>query len=85
MRKTLTAIALVAGLAGAGAYAHEAESTTPNEGGMMQGDMMGGDMPGMMSMMSEMRDMMETCNRMMSAMMEERGAEEAPAEPGTQN
>ncbi len=72
MRKTLTAIALMAGLAGVGAYAHEAESTAPNEGGMMQGGMMGGDM-------------METCNRMMSAMMEEHGAGEAPAKPGTPN
>lgn len=80
MWKTLTAIALAAGLAGAAAYAHEAESTAPNEGGMM-----GGDMPGMMTMMSEMRDMMETCNRMMSAAMEEHGAEEAPTKQGTQN
>lgn len=85
MRKSLTVIALVAGLAGAAAYAHEAESKAPNEGGMMQGGMMGGSMMGMMNMMSGMRDMMETCNEMMSAMMEEHGTGEAPAEPGAQN
>lgn len=85
MRKTLAAIALAAGLAGTGAYAHEADSSGPKDGGMMQGGMMDGGMMGMMGMMSEMRDMMATCNEMMSAMMDEHGSDEAPAGPETHN
>jgi Spy/CpxP family protein refolding chaperone len=82
MRKTLAAIALAAGLAVAGASAHEADSSGPKDGGMMLGGMMDG---GMMGLMSEMRDMMATCNEMMSAMMDEHGSDEAPAEPETHN
>ena len=41
MRNVLTAIAIVAGLAGAVAYAHEADTAGPGEGGMM-------NQPGMM-------------------------------------
>ncbi|MFQ5567685.1 MAG: hypothetical protein ACE5EU_15140 [Paracoccaceae bacterium] len=77
MRKILTAIAVVAGLAGAVAYAHEADTARPGEGGMMnQPGMMG--QGGMMGMMAQMNQMMETCNKMMAAMMDKHGDGETP-------
>ena len=42
----------------------------------MQGMMQGGDMMGMMNMMTQMNEMMQTCNQMMKAAMPD---EETPA------
>lgn len=72
MRSTTKALALTAMLiAGATAipalYAQE-PAPSGEQGSMMgQGGMSG--MMGMMQMMAEMRPMMETCNKMMQAMM----------------
>lgn len=90
MLKTLTPLAVAAGLAGASALAYAQESeTAPATGdqttqqhGMMDGSMMGGGammqggMEGMMPMMAKMGPMMEACTRMMSAMADE--MEQAP-------
>lgn len=71
----LTTIALAAGLGATSALAHEQQSPS----GMMQGDMMG-----MMGMMGEMQKMMENCNRMMQAALEDRDSHPAPAQPEKQ-
>ncbi len=79
MRNILTAIAIVAGLAGAVAYAQEADTAGSGEGEMMSqpdmtGDMMGqgntmgqGDMMGQCDMMGQ-GGTMEQMNQMMGKM-----------------
>lgn len=76
MKKTLTTLAVVTTLA-ASAFAVSAQEQAPPETGemmqdegSMQGGMMDGDMKGMMTMMSEMKPMMEACNAMMASMNE---------------
>jgi len=72
----LAAIAIAAGLAATGVLAHEQQSPS--------GRMQGGDMMPMMGMMGEMQKMMENCNRMMQAALEDRDSHPAPAQPEKQ-
>lgn len=71
------AVALAAGAAiGPAAYADATHHSGSTEGTAPQGEMMGpdmmpdGDMMGMMNMMKEMTQMMETCNKMMQSAMQ---------------
>lgn len=53
------------------------EPTSPSmNSDEMQGMMQGGDMMGMMNMMTQMNEMMQSCNEMMKAMQSD---DEAPA------
>ena len=83
------AMAVAGGLAIAPLYAEEASppSATPKGNTMMNGNtMMGGNNMmsgnGMMGMMTQMTQMMETCNKMMQASMDkEHGTDGKPAIP----
>ncbi len=77
--------ALVAGIAAAPAlYGHESQNpqgSMMGPGMMERGTMMDrGNMMGMMNMMGQMNHMMENCNKMMQAMIDER----APDRPNDQ-
>ncbi len=85
MRKSLKALfvasAFVAGIAAAPTlYAHDSQASqgsTMGLGMMGGGSMMGGG--NMMNMMSQMSEMMETCNKMMQDMTQRH--QEGPKEP----
>ena len=78
--KTLGVVsALLAGIVAAPAlYAHGSQSS---QGSMMGPGMMGGgSMMGMMNMMGQMNQLMENCDKMMQAMIDEH----APERPNDQ-
>ena len=76
--------------AGPAVFAQDAEKlkeAAPMGGGMMGGNgtsgMMGDqNMGGMMNMMAQMSQMMESCNRMMQAMMDDASQQGTGGEPG---
>ena len=92
MKRTIAigALAIIAiGLAAAPAVFAQNESgqvpqveTPAAKPGDMEG-MMGGDMSGMMNMMTQMNEMMSACTKMMQAMTPKAPMEEAPSDnPG---
>lgn len=82
------ASALFAGLIAAPALYAQDDSAGSQRPMMGQGDVMQGGQ-GMMNMMGQMSEMMETCNQMMKGMMAERGSQQPneqwqDREPGQQ-
>lgn len=72
MRKSLKILTLAAIIGGGLAIVSPllAEDAQPPSGAMKGDDMMGGgDMKGMMNMMTQMSQMMESCNKMMQSSM----------------
>jgi hypothetical protein len=92
LRSTKTFAAAAAFAAGlAAAPLHAQDSTESGSGAMMEGGgmmgqdgaggMMGQENAGMMNMMTQMNEMMTTCNKMMQAMMDGSGKDM----PGSQD
>ena len=77
----LKAAVIALAISGLGATAALAHGEKP-KGGMMQGDTM--PMMGMMGMMGEMAKMMENCNKMMQASLDDGESPQAPAHPKKQ-
>ena len=75
MRSSLQAAGLIAALLAASAAVAQGSGEREDAPMMMDEESMSGMMgqDGMMSMMQQMGEMMETCNRMMQAMMEDGG------------
>jgi hypothetical protein len=86
MRKTLTTFVVATALTANAFAASAQEQAMPETGemmqneGAMQGEMMDGDMMGMMKMMAEMKPMMEACTEMMASMTEKMEGGMMPSE-----
>ena len=84
LKALVVAGALIIGLAAAPSiYAHESQGS---QGSMMGSGMVGGG--NMMGMMGRMKEMMETCNKMMQGMMKNHDAQKptgpSPGQGATQ-